>query len=44
MSLENIQHGNKELVKSQESQGRGYAIGMLFIILGLFLIFYDYTL
>jgi len=44
-SLENIKDANKELVISQEYQkGRGITIGLIFIVLGLFLIYYDYTL
>jgi len=44
-SLNNIVSANKELVKSQEYQkGRGIMIGCIFILLGLFLVYYDYTL
>jgi hypothetical protein len=42
--VENIDKGNKQLVQAHEYQkGRGLFIGMMFIILGLFLIFYDYS-
>jgi len=44
-ALQNIKDGNKELLISVEYQkGRGLYIGGFFIILGLFLLFYDYTL
>jgi t-SNARE complex subunit (syntaxin) len=44
-SVQNVEEGNKHLVKAQEYQkGRGVCIGMIFIILGLFLLFYDYTI
>ena len=45
VSLTNIEQGNKELVKAQEYQkGRGIMYGLIFILLGLFLILYDYTI
>ena len=41
-SLENVQSANKELVISQEYQkNRGLIIGLIFIILGLMLLYYD---
>jgi len=44
-SVENIQTANKELLISQEYQkGRGLMIGLIFVLLGLFLIFYDYLI
>lgn len=44
-SVSNIDEGNKQLVKAYAYQkGRGMMIGVLFIVLGLFLILYDYTL
>jgi hypothetical protein len=43
-SLDNIKSGNKELIVAQNSQSRGYMIGTMFIILGLFLILYDYSI
>ncbi len=43
-ALQNIKDGNKELGISLENQkNRGLYIGMMFILLGLFLIFYDYN-
>jgi len=42
-SVDNIQKANKELIISQEYQkGRGLMIGLIFLLLGLFLLFYDY--
>jgi len=44
-SVDNINKANKELKISQEYQkGRGLIIGIIFIMLGLFLLYYDYTL
>jgi hypothetical protein len=44
-STENVREGNKELKISQEYQkGRGLVIGMIFLVLGLFLIYYDYAI
>lgn len=44
-SVDNIQKANKELLISQEYQkGRGLMIGLIFVLLGLFLIFYDYLI
>lgn len=44
-STDNISKANKELKISQEYQkGRGVMIGMIFLILGLFLLYYDYAL
>jgi len=44
-SLENIDKGNEHLKKAHEYQkGRGLYVGLLFIILGLFLLLYDATL
>lgn len=44
-STENISKANKELKISQEYQkGRGLMIGIIFVVLGLFLLYYDYTL
>jgi len=44
-STENISKANKELKISQEYQkGRGLVIGMIFFVLGLSLIYYDYAL
>jgi len=44
-STDNINKANKELKISQEYQkGRGFMIGTIFLILGLFLIYYDYAL
>lgn len=41
-SLKNIDEGNKHLEKAKEYQkGRGFMIGIIFVILGLFLILYD---
>ena len=41
-SLQNIEEGNKHLEKAKEYQkGRGFMIGIIFVILGLFLILYD---
>lgn len=41
-SLNNIEEGNKHLEKAKEYQkGRGFIIGVIFVILGLFLIIYD---
>ena len=43
-SVDNIQKANKELIVSQEYQkGRGLTIGIIFIILGIFLLYYDYA-
>lgn len=43
-STDNISKANKELKISQEFQkGRGLMIGMIFILLGLFLLYYDYA-
>lgn len=45
VSLTNVEQGNKELVKAQEYQkGRGIMYGLIFILLGLFLLLYDYTI
>ena len=45
LAVENIQTANKELLISQEYQkGRGLMIGLIFVLLGLFLIFYDYLI
>ena len=41
-SIDNIEEGNKHLTKAKEYQkGRGFMIGLIFIILGLFLILAD---
>ena len=41
-SIDNIEEGNKHLSKAKEYQkGRGFMIGLIFIILGLFLILAD---
>ena len=41
-SVDNVEQGNKHLTKAKEYQkGRGLMIGLIFIILGLFLILYD---
>ena len=41
-SVESVERGNKELKKAKEYQkGRGLIIGIVFIILGLFLLIYD---
>ena len=41
-SVDNMEKGNKELTKAKEYQkGRGFIIGLIFIILGLFLILSD---
>jgi t-SNARE complex subunit (syntaxin) len=41
-SIENIDKGNEHLKKAQEYQkGRGLAVGIIFIILGIFLLLYD---
>lgn len=43
--MENIEEGNKELKKAQEYQkGRGICYGIIFMLLGLFLILYDFAL
>ena len=45
VSVTNIEEGNKQLKIAQEYQkGRGIMYGAIFIILGLFLILYDYTI
>lgn len=44
-SLNNAKEANKQLIIAQEYQkGRGLMIGAIFIMLGLFLIYYDYAL
>lgn len=44
-SVDNIQKANKELKISQEYQkGRGLMIGLIFVLLGVFLIYYDYAI
>ena len=41
-SVENVEQGNKHLKQAKEYQkGRGLIIGIIFIILGLFLLIYD---
>ena len=41
-SVDNVKRGNKHLSEAKEYQrGRGFTVGMIFIILGLFLIIYD---
>ena len=41
-SVENVEQGNKHLKQAKEYQkGRGLIIGIVFIILGLFLLIYD---
>jgi len=41
-SVGNIEQGNKHLTKAKEYQkGRGFTIGLIFIILGLYLILTD---
>ena len=41
-SIDNIEEGNKHLTKAKEYQkGRGFIIGIVFIILGLFLLLSD---
>jgi t-SNARE complex subunit (syntaxin) len=41
-SVDNVEQGNKHLTKAKEYQkGRGLIIGIIFIILGLFLIISD---
>ena len=41
-SVDNIEEGNKHLTQAKEYQkGRGFIIGLMFIILGLFLILSD---
>ena len=41
-SIDNIEQGNKHLTQAKQYQkGRGLMIGIIFIILGLFLILYD---
>ena len=41
-SVGNIEQGNKHLTKAKEYQkGRGLTIGLIFIILGLYLILTD---
>lgn len=41
-SIENIDKGNEHLKKAQEYQkGRGLSVGIIFIILGIFLLLYD---
>ena len=41
-SVESVERGNKELKKAKEYQkGRGLIIGIIYIILGLFLIIKD---
>ena len=41
-SVENVEQGNKHLSEAKKYQkGRGLTIGLIFIILGLFLIIYD---
>ena len=45
VSVTNIEEGNKQLKIAQEYQkGRGIMYGAIFIILGLFLVLYDYTI
>ena len=41
-SVNNVEKGNKHLSEAKKYQkGRGLTIGLIFIILGLFLIIYD---
>ena len=41
-SIENIDKGNEHLKKAHEYQkGRGLTVGIIFIILGIFLLLYD---
>ena len=41
-AVDNIEEGNKQLNKAKEYQkGRGFIVGIIFIILGLFLILAD---
>ena len=45
VSVDNIEQGNKELKKAKEYQkGRGICYGLIFMLLGMFLILYDYIL